>query len=114
MATAANPLKKLLARRHPDYVRRLPHWDFVEATYAGGRDWFAGNIFPYHKEGEGEHAKRIARAYRFNHTREIVDLVQKYIFKTKIARSVDAPGEIQQFWKNCTLSNMSIDQFMVR
>jgi hypothetical protein len=107
-------LKEFLARRHPDYNRLICHWDFVESTYHGGRDWFAaGNIFQYLKEGTQEYNDRLARAYRFNHTREVTDLVQKYIFKSKITRNeTDAPHEIKDFWLNTTLSGLDITQFM--
>jgi hypothetical protein len=106
-------LLKALRRRHPDYAEKLLHWEFLDATYKGGRDWFVHNIFRYMKEGDQEFKDRLARAYRFNHTREIVDLVQKYIFKSPPQRNIDdASKEIQDFWKDCTLSGLDIDQFM--
>lgn len=106
-------LLAFLKRRHPEYDGLLSHWLFLQATYEGGRDWFDKNIHKYFKEGPTEYKQRIDRAYRFNHTRETVDLVQKYIFKSTIARNWDdAPGYIQKFWENATLSGLDIDQFM--
>ena len=35
----------LFNRRHPTYEGLRAHWDFVEATYQGGRGWFDNNIF---------------------------------------------------------------------
>lgn len=105
-------LREMLERRHPEYARLLPHWEFCAATYEGGRAWFDANIFKYIKEGETEFSARKERAYRFNHTREIVDLIQKYIFKSEIERNESAPAEIKDFWLNATLSGLSIDQFM--
>lgn len=106
-------LKAFLERRHPDYAEKECHWDFLEDTYYGGRKWFAKNIFKYLKEGDKEYQDRIARCYRFNHTRESVDLIQKYIFKSPVSRNVDdATKEIKDFWKSCTLSDLDIDQFM--
>lgn len=106
-------LKLMLDRRHPDYNARLPHWEFCEATYRGGPDWFDLNIFKYHKEGDGEFGERKDRAYRFNHTREVVDIVNKYIFKAQIARKQDdAPAQIKKFWKSATLAGRSINHFM--
>jgi hypothetical protein len=105
-------LKAFLARRHPDFDRLICHWDFLEETYSGGRDWFAKHLFKYIKEGDEEFKNRKQRAYRFNHTREIVDLIQKYIFKSAIARNDDdAPEEIKTFWKNVTRNGLDIDQF---
>lgn len=106
-------LKAFLERRHPEYAVNLAHWNFLEATYTGGRDWFADNVFRYIKEGDKEFKDRLLRAYRFNHTKEVVDQLNKYIFKGEITRNRDdAPKEVQDFWKNCTLSGLSINQYM--
>jgi hypothetical protein len=106
-------LKAFLSRRHPDYDELLPHWEFLKACYDGGREWFEHNIFEYFKEGTQEFAERRSRAYRFNHTREVVDLVDKYLFKMQISRSVDdVNDEIKRFWENVGIDNLSIDDFM--
>lgn len=106
---------ELILRRHPLYVERLPHWDFLEATYDGGRAWFSDNIFKYMKEGDEEFAARVSRAYRFNHTKQVVDLVDKYLFKMPVARNKeDAPEQVLQFWKSATLNGLDIDTFMRR
>lgn len=105
----------LSMRRHPLYEEMLPHWNFLEATYRGGRSWFRDNIFRYIKEGDTEYADRVKRAYRFNHTRQVVDLVDKYLFKLPIQRNLeDAPKEIADFWANATLSGMDMDGFARR
>ena len=79
----------------------------------GGHKWYNGNIFRYIKEGDQEYADRVFRAFRFNHTREVVDLVQKYIFKSDVARNWDdAPDYVKAFWKDATLSHLNIEQFM--
>lgn len=110
-----DPLKKLVERRHPLYAERLPHWDFLESTYEGGRDWFAKNIFQYVKEGPEEYKKRVERAYRFNHTREVVDLVNKYIFKMDIARrDDDASDAVKRFWKSSTRNGLDITAYAKR
>lgn len=108
-------LKALLARRHPLYEEMLSHWEFLEASYAGGRDWFKANIFRYLKEGDQEYKDRVERAYRFNHTREVVDLVDKYLFKIDVARDeVMAPESVKRFWKNATLSGLSVRELTRR
>lgn len=104
-----NPVKKLIERRHPEYVDQLKHWGFLEDTYNGGRDWFKSNIFRYMKEGDKEFADRLSRAYRFNHTREVVDLLNKYIFKQNIERGVDnAPDSVKNFWEKSTKNGLGI------
>lgn len=108
-------LPELVKRRHPRYEEKLPHWDFVEATYEGGREWFKDNIFRYMKEGDTEYDDRVKRAYRFNHTKQVVDVVDKYLFKMPIARRVkDAPESVQTFWKCATRSGLDMDTFARR
>lgn len=115
LPTEQKELLALVDRRHPSYAERSGHWRFCRATYDGGRDWFPDNIFRYHKEGDTEFKDRIARAYRFNHTREVVRLVTKYIFKSGVIRNTDeAPKEIKRFWKKATLKGAAIDQLMRR
>lgn len=106
-------LLALIDRRHPSYAERLAHWKFLRATYDGGRDWFSANIFKYVKEGQTEFDERLARAYRFNHTREVVHLVTKYIFKSGVIRNTDeAPDQLQMFWRSTTNRGVGIDEFM--
>lgn len=106
-------LKTFISRRHPEYDSLLGHWEFMKACYDGGREWFKTNIFHYLKEGQKEYADRVYRAYRFNHTREVVDLVNKYLFKMEIARNVDdASPAIKNFWASASRNHLSIDDFM--
>lgn len=91
-------LRTLIERRHPKYEALVAHWNFMEETYNGGRKWFSSNIFRYIKEGDKEFKNRIERAYRFNHTREVVDLINKYLFKQAITRNdKDAPQCVIDF-----------------
>lgn len=108
-------LAELIARRHPAYEEHLEHWNFLEETYEGGREWFKKNIFRYLREGDGEYADRVKRAYRFNHTKQVVDLVDKYLFKMPVVRNTeDAPESVQKFWESATLSGLNIDTFARR
>lgn len=115
LPTDQKQLAALVDRRHPSYADRLPHWEFCRATYDGGRDWFEQNLFKYLKEGDNEFRDRKVRAYRFNHTREVVHLVTKYIFKSEVIRNFDeTPKELRAFWRNVTRSGLGIDEFMER
>jgi hypothetical protein len=106
-------LRAFFERRHPEYASKALHWAFLRDCYEGGREWFSKYITSYFKEGDQEFKARVERAYRFNHTREVVELVQKYLFKGDIARKVDeAPEVVKQFWKNATLSGLDIAQLM--
>lgn len=100
-------------RRHPAFMRFQPHWQFCESTYEGGREWFSSNIHAYLKEGTREYADRLNRAYRFNHTKEVVSLVTKYIFKEGVIRNLkDAPASLVDFWDHATLDGANIDSLM--
>lgn len=112
MDTEQKKLKDLVKRRHPEYENRLQHWDFLAATYAGGRVWFKDHIFRYFREGDQEYRERVERAYRFNHSREVVNLINKYIFREGVSRSPDAPDYVQRFWQRATRQNMTIDELM--
>lgn len=106
-------LRALIARRHPRYEDHIKHWTFMEATYDGGREWFDANIFRYIKEGDQEFSDRLARCYRFNHSREVVDLINKYLFKQHITRNdADAPESVKAFWKKATKNGLTIKDFV--
>lgn len=101
----------LIAGRHPGYDEC--HWDIVEATYVGGRGWFKDNIHRYFKEGLREFRDRVARAHRVNHTRQVVDTVNKYLFRVPVDRKVDdAPECLKDFWKKATRDGEPIDSLM--
>ncbi len=109
----AERMRSFYDRRHPLYDQKIVHWQFLNDTYVGGREWFEKNLFKYFKEGPQENVERVNRAYRFNHTREVVDLVQKYLFKAIITRNLDkAPEFLKTFWAKSTRSGVSIDQLM--
>lgn len=112
MSDTKEIFKKFISRRHPEYAQMLPHWEFLMLSYEGGRGWFDKNIFRYIKEGDTEFKDRLSRAYRFNHTREVVDLIDKYIFKMDISRSEDVPEAVAKFWRRATLNGMDIRDFM--
>jgi len=109
---STDKINALVTRVHPDYTKMHAHWLFLEATYNGGRDWFKRNIFQYFKEGDKEYKDRIDRAYRFNHTREVVDLINKYLFRAQASRNTtDAPASVQAFWKDVDGAGMNISDF---
>lgn len=110
-STEQKMLQTLIKRRHPLYEETKPHWEFLESTYNGGREWFKDNVHRYLKEGDIEYNNRLERAYRFNHTREVVDLLNKYLFKQNIKRSEDAPASVQKFWKQSTRNGLAIKDY---
>lgn len=105
-------LEALIKRRHPDYAEKLEHWEYCSATYKGGRKWYEDNIFTHSKESACDFNNRLKRSYRFNHTREVVNLINKYIFKAEFNRSKDAPAHIKDFWASATKEGYGIDKLM--
>jgi hypothetical protein len=104
---------KALLRRHPEYEQRKLHWEFLRACYEGGREWFDCHLFQYWKEGDDEFKARKNRAYRFNHSREVVDLVNKYLFRAPIARGNENVGvPVTQFWRRATKQGQDISYLM--
>ena len=112
MDEESKKLGAVTARRHPEYDGNKDHWTFLNETYKGGREWFnESNLFKFYKEGTGEYSERKSRAYRFNHTREVVQLVNKYLFRKLPKRSIDdSPQELQDFWTAATLDGRSMNQ----
>lgn len=109
----SDALAKALLRRHPEYDSRYEHWEFLRACYEGGREWFDENLFQYWKEGADEYAARKNRAYRFNHSREVVDLVNKYLFRAQIMRGDEnVPEAVRSFWDQSTKEGLDIDYLM--
>lgn len=104
-------LTAMVQRRHPDYCAKACHWEFLNKTYESPRDWFDDNLFQFVREGSETFTGRLQRAYRFNHTREVVDLVNKYLFKHDPERSEDVPEEVKTFRRMATLSGLSLPQF---
>jgi hypothetical protein len=104
-------LKGLIDRRHPEYADKLEHWDFMHETYLGPREWFKKNLFQFNREGAETFKGRLERAYRFNHTREVVDLVNKYLFKSPPQRSPNPSDAVARFRERATLSGLDIHEF---
>lgn len=104
-------LQNLVKRRHPDFDTKLEHWAFLNDTYESPRSWFDEHLFQFSREGPETYAGRLERAYRFNHTREVVDLVNKYLFKHAPERNPDVPDEVIRFRKMATLSGLTLEQF---
>lgn len=113
-AASSEQLLKLVQRRHPEFKDSKEHWEFLESCYKGGREWIEKNLFTYHKEGHKEFKARKERAYRFPHSREVISLVNKYVFKGSIERRKfdELPAHIREFWSAATLMKRPIVDFM--
>ena len=102
---------RVIQNRHPDYATRTGIWQFFEQSYKGGRAYIDSNLFQYFKEGEDEFAGRKKRAYRENHSKRIVDLINSYLFKEEPVRKTENT-RLKEFHKNVDGQGKSISKFM--
>ncbi len=87
---------RLIRRRHPDYSDKVSEWDFWLQSYKGGKAYINSNLFKYFKEGNKEFQSRQKRAYRENHSKRIVDLINSYLFKEQAKRKANNAQIIQE------------------
>lgn len=112
----------LIKRRHQAFATLEAHWRFLIETFEGGPEWLmldndgvCANIFRFYKEGENEYKQRVARAYRDNISRDVVEIWSSHVFKVPITRDQDkAPPAVVDFWKRATKGKdaVAIDDFM--
>lgn len=103
--------KKLVSRTHPKYSEYSARWTFWKDSYLGGPDYVNSYLFKYFKEGAEEFAQRKERAYRENHTKKVVDLINSYLFKEDAKRKT-SNTKIKAFHDNFDGKGTSISQFM--
>lgn len=101
----------LIGKRHPRYATWLPRWSFFEQSYLGGDDYIKSHLFKYFKEGDKEFTDRCARAYRENHTKRVVDLINTYLFKEDAVRKIEN-AKIAAFRDNFDGMGKTASQFM--
>lgn len=102
----------MLMRRHPEYSRMAPKWDFWLDSYMAPLDEYAKlYLFKNEKEGVEEYAERCKRAYRENHSKRVVDLINTYLFKEEATRNTENEL-LRGFFKDADGRGKSLTQFM--
>lgn len=102
---------KIAKRTLPNYVTRAEAWDFMIASYLGGKSYIESHLFKYYIEGDDEFKERKTRAHRENHCKRIVDLFNSYLFQEQPTRdTIDA--RLKQFHENVDGKGKRIDKFM--
>lgn len=105
-------INQLIERRHPEYRRMSSKWDFFLDSYMAPIDEFATNyLFQNEKEGDDEFRQRCDRAYRENHSKRVVDLINTYLFKESAVRKTE-DTHIKQFFKDVDGKGHNMTQFM--
>lgn len=102
----------VVSRTHPDYYTEEVDWEFFLQTYKGGEIYIQNNLHKYFKEGDAEFAARTKRAYRENHSRRVVDLINSYLFKEKPLRDVSDDEKLNKFITNADGKGGSLNHFM--
>jgi hypothetical protein len=90
-----------------------PTWDFFYESYIGGPTYLNNQLFKYYKEGSAEFSQRQERAYRENYCKNVVDIVNSYIFKESALRKYNSP-ELEKFFENIDGKGNDIAHFMKR
>jgi len=113
----AAQVSSIIVRRHPEYHRMVNKWDFWLDSYLAPLDEYSIKyLFKNEKEGDDEFKQRCERAYRENHSKRVVDLINTYLFKEDAVRKTedkqlknfiaDADGRghnLRQFFKGVSL-----------
>lgn len=115
----AQDLAKILESKHPIYEEYCQRWD-------DWFNWYAGQhidryIQRHQRESASNFRKRQARAYYYNYTGAIVELIAAFVYSKTVVRSFFLEDEqlAQQehiekndFWLDCDLKHTNINEFM--
>ena len=102
----------IIARRHPEYIRMFPKWKFWFDSYMSPLDEYSSlYLFKNDKEGDEEFETRRKRAYRENHSKRVVDLINTYLFKEDAVRNTDNKF-LKNFFENADGKGKSLSRFM--
>lgn len=105
--------ENLIKRRHPRYLASKAKWDFYYDSYVGGENYITEkNLFRYYKEGVEEFKLRKQRAYRENHSKRVVDLINSYLFKAQPVRDAQANKVVEDFIENTDGKGRSMSSYM--
>lgn len=99
-------------KQHPEYVALSQEWSFYLDSYLAPLDYYASKyLSKYYKEGPEAFSERQGRAYRENHSKRIVDMINGYLFKEPPTRKI-SNKLMDRFIKNADGKGNSLDSFM--
>lgn len=101
----SNRLKRIVARRHPDYVGNLAEWTFLRQSIEGGPDYVNNNLYKHPKENSEIYAARIKRASdnNFNICQLVMDNYEGFIFQIPPEAAAELPPAIVDFMNKADL-----------
>ncbi len=117
--TADQRLIRVLESKHAKYEEHCADW-------MNWYNWYAGQhieqyIVKHYRERADVFRSRQQRAYYYNYTGAIVDLIASFVYSKGAMRSFFHQDEAlaqqehiekNEFWTNCDLRHSSIDEFM--
>jgi len=102
---------------HELYSMFKDEWDFLYAAYEGARALVrAGHLIQHERETTENYEKRKNQAFGFNYTQSIVDVLNFYLFKKSVKRTL--PEKVsndpiyKMFEEDCNLEADGMDEYL--
>lgn len=107
---------QIILESHDAYKYYLNRWTFLNDSYQGGYDYFAGRYLePYYYESREDYEKRLRMLAVDNHVKSVVGIYNSFLFRKGPRRDYgnleNIPG-LDAFLKDADLDGRSYDSFM--
>jgi len=100
----------IVTRNHPEYHSKIMEWDFFYNSYEGGDNYKHLYLKKNLKENEPDFKQRLARAYRVNHSKRCVNIINSYLYKEPPQR-IYQNNTLEKFYANVDGKGNDINQF---
>jgi len=81
-STEQNAIANRMKRRHAEYSRLRPTYDFLRAAYMGGDAYLSKNLFQLEpRESKADYDRRLKRAVYPNYVRPVIRTYRSHIFR---------------------------------
>ena len=106
-----------LKKVHELYAMFKEEWDFLYAAYEGARALVKnGQLIQHERETTENYEKRCDQAFGFNYTQSIVDVLNFYLFKKAVKRTLPAKVSddaiYKMFEEDCNLEADGVDEYL--
>ena len=108
-------LKNIIERRHPDYEKAAPRWEYFHgAVYEDSKEFAVANLTQIVGESPEAYEVRKKMAWRDNLCRNILDMIWGYL-KQETANREDkgVPDAIKRFIARADLDGQDLDSFLL-
>jgi len=102
---------------HELYAMFKDEWDFLYAAYEGTRALIAaGQLVRHERETPENYDKRCDQAFGFNYTQSIVDVLNFYLFKKSVKRTLPVKIQDDAIWAmfegDCNMERDGVDEYL--